>query len=199
MAKKAPAMSLNLMVRQWEDELPDLDLRPFWFVGAVMQLAQRYESDFRDLAQSRFGIGTGDLRIILALRRAGPPYAVRATDLFQSLLITSGAVTKQVDRLEKKGFVERIRAEASRGERLVSLTSKGMRAANFVQKTIATSFAGIGPIVSGLSEKELRTIVTTFQRLLREQPSGDVGDVGWFSTKVRLARASTKTPNKTMC
>jgi hypothetical protein len=105
MAKKAPAMSLNLMVRQWEDELPDLDLRPFWFVGAVMQLAQRYESDFRDLAQSRFGIGTGDLRIILALRRAGPPYAVRATDLFQSLLITSGAVTKQVDRLEKKGFV----------------------------------------------------------------------------------------------
>jgi len=171
MTLKARGQSLETLVQQWERERPDLDVTAFWFVGAIMQLAQKFENAFRDLAKERFDIGAGDLRVLLALRRSGPPYAMRATDLFESLLLTAGAVTKQVDRLEMQGYVERIREHGHRGQRLVALTAAGVRVTNEVQEIIATSFCNIAPIVMALAPEKARLITSTLQRILDEEVS----------------------------
>ena len=83
----------------WSAELPDLNLNPFLVSGTIMRLAARLERVFTATARAR-GVGPGELRILLALRRSGPGYALSPTALFRSLMITSGAVSKQVDRLE---------------------------------------------------------------------------------------------------
>jgi DNA-binding MarR family transcriptional regulator len=154
------------LAQQWHEQRPDLDLTSFRLVAAVMQLAQILEAEFRSLAQSRFGIGPGDMRILLALRRAGPPYAMRPTDLFQSLLISSGAVTKQVERLAALGYVSRVPAQAGRGRSLIALTEAGMAAADFTQEAIATSLAGIAPTFGNMGKGEVETTLKCLEEIL---------------------------------
>ena len=55
---------------------------------------------------------------------------LRPTDIFQYLLITAGAVTKQVDRLSIRGFVKRKPDPGHAGGTLVQLTKKGIAIAN---------------------------------------------------------------------
>ena len=154
------------MVRQWHEQRPDLDLTPFRLVAAIMQLAQILEAEFRSLAQAKFGIGSGDMRILMALRRAGEPYALRPTDLFQSLLVSSGAITKQVERLVATGCVKRVEAQTGSRRNLIALTAKGMRAADHAQEAIATSLAGIAPTFGAMNEKDVQTTLHCLEQIL---------------------------------
>jgi DNA-binding MarR family transcriptional regulator len=169
--------SLADLVHQWEEQRPDLDLTAFRLVGAIMQLAQILESEFRVLAQAKFALGSGDMRILMALRRAGEPYALRPTDLFQSLLVSSGAITKQVDRLEQAGYVKKVLPKGALRRRVIALTPKGVRAADFAQEAIATSLAGIAPTFAGMKQQEVETTLHCLEKLLEgataRQPHDD--------------------------
>ena len=93
---------LKDFIDEWRRERPDVDLTAFSIAAAIKQIDLQTEAEFRRLSAD-FGIGPGDLRVLFALRRSGVANPRRPTDLFQSLLVTSGAVTKQVDRLEAQG------------------------------------------------------------------------------------------------
>lgn len=153
-------------VEQWHVQRPDLDLRAFRMVAAVMQLAQVLEAEFRALAQTRFGIGSGDMRILMALRRAGDAHALRPTDLFQALLVSSGAVTKQVERLEAAGYVKRVPVKTGRRRHLIALTPKGLRAADFAQEAIATSLAGVAPTFRSLDPAQVESTLQCLEQIL---------------------------------
>lgn len=155
------------LTQQWQDQRPDLDLTAFRLVAAVMQLAQILEAEFRALTQAQFGIGSGDMRILMALRRSGAPYAMRPTDLFQALLVSSGAVTKQVERLERLGHVVRVQATSSGRRQLIALTPEGLAAADFAQEAIATSLAGIAPTFKGMDKKEVATTLRCLEEILQ--------------------------------
>lgn len=164
MASEGGDRSATTLAQQWQEQRPDLDLTAFRLVAAVMQLAQVLEAEFRALAQAKFGIGSGDMRILLALRRTKAPHAMRPTDLFQALLVSSGAVTKQVDRLISMGYVERVQAQSGSRRQLIALTARGIAAADFAQDAIATSLAGIAPTLRSMDGDE----VATTQRCLEE-------------------------------
>ena len=90
------------ITRQWERERSDLDLRDFLLAIYLRRLGRLIEREYDRMWQARFAISAWDMRVLLALRRGGPSYAMRPTDLFAALLVTSGAVTKQADRLERR-------------------------------------------------------------------------------------------------
>lgn len=51
---------------------------------------------------------------------AGAPYELRSGTLLKSAMVTSGAITNRVDRMERKDLVERVRSyAASRWRNLV--------------------------------------------------------------------------------
>ena len=67
-----------------------------------------------------------------ALRRQGPPYELRPTDLFRLLGVTSGAMTYRIDKLVARGLVERAPdPEDGRGA-VIRLTSAGIASADKV-------------------------------------------------------------------
>src|SRR3546814_18094629 len=80
------------------------------------------------------------MRVLFALRRAPPSYALRPTELFRSLLVTSGAITKQVDRLVAGGFVARQPGPAKSGGFLIHLTGKGFKTAYDALTLLVHSF-----------------------------------------------------------
>ena len=89
--------ALENFIAEWRRERPDLNLSAFSIAAAIKQIDQQTEAEFRRVSAG-LGIGPGDLRVLFALRRSGVDNPRRPTDLFQSLLVTSGAITKQLDR-----------------------------------------------------------------------------------------------------
>lgn len=138
----------------WRRERPDIDLDRFLLAIYLQRLGRIIQQDFEQLCQSRYRLRSSDLRVLLAFRRRGSPYAQRPTDLFRALLITSGAVTKQVDRLVARKLVVRLRDPEYRKGFLVKLTEKGLKLVDEVAGEIADGTT-IAPEMSALSRKEI--------------------------------------------
>lgn len=68
--------------------------------------------------------------LLATLRRAGRPHQLSAGQLLESMMISSGAVTNRIDRLEARGFVKRT-SDSTDGRRvLVALTKSGLATIN---------------------------------------------------------------------
>jgi DNA-binding MarR family transcriptional regulator len=158
---------LDFLVEQWRRERPDIDLSAFVIAGTIKLIDHQAEAEFRRLA-SKFGIGPGDLRILLALRRSGVDNPKRPTDLFQSLIVTSGAVTKQVDRLVARGLVKRGADPSYQRGSLVRLTARGAKVADTAIQAICTRETSIGAAVANLSEEDRELGKRFLQRLLAQ-------------------------------
>lgn len=139
--------------RQWEKERPDLDLSTLFFSITVLRLAKIIEDDFDKRCRARHDLGSNDVRVLLALRRSGEPYSLRPTDIFQALLITAGAVTKQVDRLSARGLVRRKLNPTHAGGAIVQLTPKGKYVADDIADMVASE-GHINEVFNGLPESK---------------------------------------------
>jgi DNA-binding MarR family transcriptional regulator len=124
--------------KQWDQERPDLELSTLYFSITVLRLAKIIEDDFEKRCRAGHDLGANDVRVLLALRRSGQQYMLRPTDIFQSLLITAGAVTKQVDRLSARSLVRRRPDPAHAGGTLVQLTAKGRAMADDIVNMVAS-------------------------------------------------------------
>jgi DNA-binding MarR family transcriptional regulator len=121
----------------WKRERPDLDLSDFLLCIYLMRLGRRIDSAYDLICRTEFGISGPDMRVLFALRRSGSPYARRPTDLYMSTLVTSGAITKQVDRLQELGFVERKANSSDQKSVMIQLTRRGLRAADKATEILA--------------------------------------------------------------
>ena len=158
---------LEDIIATWTRERPDLDLSNYFFAMFVMRLGRVVDDVYDRLCRKRFGISGADMRVLFALRRAGKPYARRPTDLFRALLVTSGAMTKQVDRLSRLGFVERLDDPTNSAGVLIALTGKGLKATNAATDHLASN-SPIAPALANLTATERGTARRLVQRMLQD-------------------------------
>ncbi|BDV31279.1 MarR family winged helix-turn-helix transcriptional regulator [Microbacterium terricola] len=109
----------------WAHERPDLDPSPQGVIGRLHRVALELTARLTPV-YAQFGLSEGEFDVLATLRRAGAPYERPAGELAEHTLVTTGGLTKRVDRLAARGLVER-RQEASDGRRrLVRLTPAGV-------------------------------------------------------------------------
>jgi DNA-binding MarR family transcriptional regulator len=122
----APADRAQRIVDQWRTERPDLDPTPFLVIGRLHRVAAALTSELVRV-YAEFGLGEGEFDVLATLRRQGGDCALTPSDLSEQTVVTSGAVTKRVDRLEALGHVERRPSGTDGRSRLVALTPSGRR------------------------------------------------------------------------
>lgn len=146
-------------------ERPDLDPADYLHLLYAQRLGRILEAVNDRQCRAQAGISGAEMRVLFALRRAGPGYALRPTELFRSLLVTSGAITKQVDRLMAMGFVDRQPGPDKSGGFLIHLTEKGFRTADEALTALAGS-----SIVSheALSRNERQVVCSLLGKLLQD-------------------------------
>jgi len=130
--------ALGQLRRQWPAESTKFDIDFVEFIGGIAMIDQLIEREFKRIAQSQFAMTPGDIRVLFALRRAGRGAKLRPIDIFKRLLVTSGAVTKQLDRLEARGLVRRVFNRNSVRSSLVELTEEGRSLADEAITAVAT-------------------------------------------------------------
>ena len=161
---RVPSVSETIAL-QWQREKPELDLRNFLLAIYFMRLGTCVDRAFDKMCRARYRISGGDMRVMLALRRSGHPYARRPTDLFRALLVTSGAITKKVDRLVKAGYAERLDDPAHSGGFLVHLTRKGLKVVDEAVLALAQESA-LAPATADFSSEELKVVSEQALRIL---------------------------------
>ncbi|MGW3984451.1 MarR family winged helix-turn-helix transcriptional regulator [Streptomyces mirabilis] len=134
---------LELLAEQWNREFGGgLDVTPFVLLASITRMGVLIEREFTALARE-FDLRPGDLRVLLALRRSGPRQALSPAQLFRTLLITSGAVSKQIDSLEAMGLVTRVADPENLRGLLVRLEPEGREIANASMERVCTDFCGV--------------------------------------------------------
>ncbi len=98
------------------------------------RLHQNDYDRFEDAAAEFFGVNRTAMRCMEVLDRVGQ---LTAGDIARETGLTSGAVTAMLDRLERVGYVRRLRDEADRRRVLVELTDKARQLAAEVYGPLA--------------------------------------------------------------
>ncbi|RKN37749.1 MarR family winged helix-turn-helix transcriptional regulator [Streptomyces hoynatensis] len=117
---------VDRLVAAWRRERPDLDVEPLEVLSRVSRLA-RHLDRARRLAFAEHHLEPWEFDVLTALRRAGTPYQLSPGQLLTQTLVTSGTMTNRIDRLAKKGLVERLPDPTDRRGVLVRLTEAGRR------------------------------------------------------------------------
>ena len=115
---------VDRLVEAWSRERPDLDIGPLEVLSRVTRLA-RHLDRARRAAFADHGLQVWEFDVLAALRRAGPPYALSPGQLMGWTLVTSGTMTNRVDRLVRRGLVERRPDPRDRRGVRVVLTAEG--------------------------------------------------------------------------
>jgi len=116
---------LDRIQHAWARERPDLDISPQGVIGRLHRVG-RHLTDELVAVYAEHGLGEGDFDVLATLRRAGAPYERTPGDLAENTLVTSGGMTKRIDRLERAGLVTRRRSEVDGRARVVALTAHGV-------------------------------------------------------------------------
>ena len=114
------------VVEQWCAERPELDVSPLLVIGRIHRIGQALTPELVEV-YARHGLGEGDFDVLATLRRQGHPYALTPSELVERTMVTSGAVSKRVDRLADRGLVVRRPLLSDRRSVTVALTAKGRR------------------------------------------------------------------------
>lgn len=109
---------------QWQQSKPELDPMPLAVLGRIARLMAAFEQ-VRDAALAPHELKYGEFDVLATLRRQGEPYTLTPTELYRSLLLSSGAVSKRLDKLELAGLITRTPDPSDKRGWLVSLTAAG--------------------------------------------------------------------------
>ena len=152
---------VDLIIEQWQRERPDLDVSPIGVIGRISRLAreleQRLEPVYRD-----HGLEHGWYDVLATLRRAGPPYRLRPSDLTGTLMLTSSGTTKRLDRLEQAGLIRRDPDPDDRRGTQITLTEAGHRR---LDETIEAHLQNERRLLASLGERDQRRLAELLRRL----------------------------------
>jgi DNA-binding MarR family transcriptional regulator len=119
-----PPDRVDRIQAEWRRERPEVDVGPQGVIGRLHRLAAALTEEIVAV-YAEHGLGEGEFDVLAALRRAGAPYERAPGELAAHTMVTSGAMSKRVDRLERAGLVtRRTSADDARG-RVVALTPAG--------------------------------------------------------------------------
>jgi DNA-binding MarR family transcriptional regulator len=156
-----PADHVQHIVDQWSAERPELDATPILVIGRLHRVANALTPELVRVYHAH-GLGEGDFDVLATLRRSGAPYELTPSQLMEQTMVTSGAVTKRLDRLEGAGLVERRVSQGDRRSRIVALTPAGR---TLIDKAMPEHLANEHRLLEPLTATEQRTLASLLGKL----------------------------------
>jgi DNA-binding MarR family transcriptional regulator len=155
----APRDHVARLMDQWAAERPEIDVSPMGIIGRLHRLADHLHGELRPVFAGA-GLSDGDFDVLASLRRAGAPYSLTAGDLAVWTMVTSGAVTKRVDRLVEAGLVRREVAPDDGRSRVITLTDEGRA---LIDELFPQHIDNEHRLLAGLSEAERRRLASLLE------------------------------------
>ncbi len=128
-------------------------------------------TDFQQTVLDPLGLVMSDFMVMAALRRLGPPYEARPSELYNVLERSSGGMTKMVKRLESLGLIVRVPDPTDGRVSLVKLSRKGVTVhAKAFSSFLKASNELLGDLSRGRvrdADQSLQSLVGAFEKYFR--------------------------------
>ncbi len=145
---------------------PRLDTKAYGVTARILRLAQMIETR-RAEQLATYGLTPGEFDVLATLRRTDQGGGVNPGQFLEPLLITSGGLSKRLDRLELAGLIERLPDPADRRGTLIRLTSRGLEAIDRVLPMVIDQEGEATR--SKLSDHQLDQTSSLLRRLSRDR------------------------------
>jgi len=149
------------VVEEFARHRPDLDLRTIETVCRLILMGRKMEA-FAARSMEPFGLNYTDLDVLATLRTTEPPHERTPSDLMRHVMISSGAMSVCLGRLEEQGLVERRVAESDRRSRIVTLTPKGLA---LIDEAITRRWSAAEALLEPLSGWEVDGVNDVLRRI----------------------------------
>lgn len=153
---------VDKIIDQWQSECPDVDASCMGVVGRILRLAGLLERRANECL-TEFDLPIWAFDVLGTLRRGGEPYSMTPTELLRSVMLSSGAMTNRIDRLEALGLIERIPDNSDRRSHQVRLTVKGR---TVIDAACSVRFEEAWDALHSLSEREQTSLASLLRKLL---------------------------------
>jgi DNA-binding MarR family transcriptional regulator len=160
--KFAVADGVDEILRQWARERPDLDTSPMAIVGRISRIERKIDPLLSSVFR-KFGLERWSFDVLATLRRSGYPYELTPTQLFSSLMLTSGAITHRSDELVKAGLVQRKPDPNDRRGVRVRLADRGLAKIN---EAVTAHVENERRMLRHLSRQERSLLIALLRRFL---------------------------------
>ena len=157
------------ILAQWHREQPDLDVAPLAIVGRLFRATALADAALAP-PLGALGLQSGWTDLLAALRRAGRPYELNPTALMRATLLSSGGITKRLDRMAEAGLVQRRPDPSDRRGTLIRLTRKGKAV---IDRAMKIHLANQEHLLRALSPAERRSLEGFLRTLLMDLDTQD--------------------------
>lgn len=158
------------IVKQWQAQRPDLDTSGMAVIGRLSRLDKLIRPLLDDVFADH-GLESWEFDVLATLFRCGEPHQLTPGQLLESTMVTSGAMTNRLDRLEQRGLVTRTKSPDDGRQVLVSLTTTGR---STVDAAVTDHASNERRIVEALGPRQQQQLVGLLRQLhlaLEAEPS----------------------------
>jgi DNA-binding MarR family transcriptional regulator len=162
--------SVDAHVARWASELPWMDPVKEAIFVRLMIVARHASASQLGLLEAD-GLRRWQFKILLMLRRCGPPYSASPSQLADLLGLSRGALSARLGPLERDGLIERSTDGGDRRRVHVTLTPAGYDA--FEEHAASEETAEVH-LLDPLSDPERRTLADLLCKIVAaiESPTG---------------------------
>jgi len=150
---------LENILEQWKRQRPDLDPAPMAVCGALRRANERVRAAIEaNVAEA--GLDGAGFDVLLTLRRQGRGETLTPSDLAGDMMLSTSAMTNRLDRLEKRGLIERRADPKDRRSLRVALTEEGFALADRLVVSHLALEEELLAQLSGSEREELMRLLT---------------------------------------
>ena len=153
--------TVDAILKQWRQVRPDVDVSPIAVIGRISRLSRLVDRKLNENF-ARFDIEDWGYDMLATLRRHGEPYELSAGELTRQTMVTTGAITNRIDRLEMRQLVVRV-SSTDRRKVIVRLTPTGLK---LVDSIVASHMETEHAILAALSTRQQQDLAKVLRSVL---------------------------------
>lgn len=159
------------IVGQWNRERPDVDVSGMAIIGRITRLSQTIRPRLNAVFATH-DLESWEFDVLATLLRNGPPHQLTPGELLDSMMITSGAMTNRLKRLEERGFIRRDSSPTDGRQVLVTLTPAGLTTVDAALVDHAANEADIIAALTPRQRDQLIRLLRTLHTAVVDRPNG---------------------------
>ena len=150
---------METILSQWQRERPDIDASPMAVCGEIWRASERVRQGV--LANlSHYDLDLAGFDVILTIRRQGRGETLSPSALAEEMMLSTSAMTNRLERLEKRGLIERSMDPNDRRGIKVKLTDEGFSLADEMVVSHVETEERMLSALSATERTQLRSLLT---------------------------------------
>ncbi|AKB02467.1 MarR family winged helix-turn-helix transcriptional regulator [Vibrio cholerae] len=155
-----PNDKVDAILAQWRSVRPDLDCSSMGVVGRLRQTNGIWKTKL-DQVFDGFGLSCIEFDILATIRRNDRE--ITPTELYQTLMLSSGAISTRIEQLVQRGLVQRVASEEDRRSCKVTLTEQGI---TLIDQALNAHVTNMNRMLAVLTEQEQRQLEQLLKKIL---------------------------------